>query len=283
MAAVISLKGIDQAIANLNYQNETTLKYRLVHAIRGFYLKDESSVQTLQEIDAELLIKALWDLWDTGDDPEIIRNKRKNLSSTKSSVNADLKRLYKDGKNPEGISIGRSNIFVMSNEAKDKLLTSLSLDEAATLKKIAESLSIIKEVLSSPEALADVKSSDGPIKLEDLRGTIQELAEKLGSGGEEAGLLVQTSEDEQGPDAVEGDAEGFAEVVVIVVAVPRPVVPIWENLQEVATAAVLCDSIVVRYPDRAAAVQDHIFGIVKDVLINVLQACGAYAEDASAI
>ncbi len=213
MAAVISLKGIDQAIADLDYQNENTLKYRLVHAIRAFYQEDESSIQTLQEIDAEVLIKALWGLLDTGDDPAVVKAKRKNLSSTKSSVNADLKRLYKDGKNSEGMTIGRSNIFVMSNEAKDKLITSLSLDEAATLKKIAESLSIIKEVLSSPEALADVKSSDGPIKLEDLRGTIQELAEKLGSGGEEAGLFVQTSEDEQGPDAVEGDAEIVEEVL----------------------------------------------------------------------
>jgi formylglycine-generating enzyme required for sulfatase activity len=213
VAAVISLKGIDQAIANLNYQNETTLKYRLVHAIRGFYLKDESSVQTLQEIDAELLIKALWDLWDTGDDPEIIRNKRKNLSSTKSSVNADLKNLYRKGKNPEGISIGRSNIFVMSNEAKDKLLTSLSLDEAVTLKKIAESLSIIKEVLSSAEALADVKSSAGLLKLEELRSTLQELGEKLGSGGEEAGLFVQPSEDEEVEEVDEGDAEIVEEVL----------------------------------------------------------------------
>ncbi len=177
MAAVISLKGIDQAIANLDYQKEKTLRYTLVHAIRGYY-EDESSIGSIQDIDAEELVKVLW---DTGDDPEIIRNKRKNLSSVKSSVNGDLKNLCRKGKNPEGITIGRSNIFVMSNEAKEKPLTSLSPDEPITLEKIAKTLSVIKEVLSSPEALADAESSDGPVKLQELRSTIQRLAEKLGS------------------------------------------------------------------------------------------------------
>jgi formylglycine-generating enzyme required for sulfatase activity len=209
VAAVISLKGIDQAIANLDYQNEKTLRYTLVRAIRGYY-EDESSIGSIQDIDAEELVKVLW---DTGDDPEIIRNKRKNLSSVKSSVNGDLKNLCRKGKNPEGITIGRSNIFVMSNEAKEKPLTSLSPDESITLEKISETLSVIKEVLSSPEALADAESSDGPVKLQELHSTIQRLAEKLGSGGEEAGLLVQPSEDEAVEEAGEGDALEGVEVM----------------------------------------------------------------------
>jgi formylglycine-generating enzyme required for sulfatase activity len=203
MGVVISVKGINQAIANLNYQNEKTLKYTLVHAITRLY-EDESSVESVQGVGTEELVKALW---DTGDDPTIIKGKRKNLSSIKSSVNADLRRLYEEGKNPEGITIGRNNIFVMADEAKDKLLEGLSVAEASTLEKIAESLNVIKVVLSSPEALADAVSSDGSIKLEELRSTIQGLAEKLGLGGREGGLLVQASEGGQGPESLEDDAK----------------------------------------------------------------------------
>jgi len=213
VAAVISLKGIDQAIADLDYQNENTLKYGLVHAIRRHY-EDESSIVSIQDIDAEELVKVLW---HTGDDPEIIKSKRKNLSSIKSSVNADLKRLYKDEKNPEGITIGRSNIFVMSNQAKDKILASFkggaTGDAIEILGQIDEALSAIKEILSSPDALADAVSSDGPTELEELRSTVQWLAKRLDIRGLEAGLLVQVSEDEQGPEVVEDDVEIVEEVL----------------------------------------------------------------------
>ena len=94
MATVISLKGIDEAISDLNYRDHNTLKYRLIHAIRESYESDGA----LQGIDTDKLVKALW---NTGDDPSTIKSKRKNLSSIKSSVNGDLKRLYEDEKNPE--------------------------------------------------------------------------------------------------------------------------------------------------------------------------------------
>lgn len=219
MAAVISLKGIDQAIANLDYQNEKTLKYGLVHAIRRHY-EDESSIGSIQDIDAEELVKVLW---DKGDDPAIIKAKRKNLSSIKSSVNADLKRLYKDEKNPEGITIGRSNLFVMGSEAKDQLLTTLTNifasdakgDATVNLGQIVQALNIVSKMLSSRDVLADDRSSDGPIELEELRSTIEGLADKVGLGGKEPGELPQASENEQGLEAVEDDAE-LAEDVEIV-------------------------------------------------------------------
>lgn len=227
MAAVISLKGINQAISNLNYQNEKTLKYGLVHAISRLY-EDESSVESIQGIDTEELVKVLW---DTGDDPAIIKNKRKNLSSIKSSVNADLKKLYREGKNPEGISIGQNNIFVMADEAKDNLLKGLSVAESVTLEKIAESLSVIKEVLSSPEALADAQSSDGPTMLEELRSTIQGLSEKLGLKGKEDGLLAQASEDGQGLEGVEDDADLADEAEVVEELVTEEAEP--EEVEEI--------------------------------------------------
>jgi len=183
VVTVISLKGIDEAISSLNYRDNKTLKYRLVHAIRESY-ESKGSVSTLQGIDTDELVKTLW---DTGDDPSTIKSKRKNLSSIKSSVNADLKRLYEDEKNPEGIIIGRSNVFIMSDEAKDRLLTSFTSsakgERTVTLEKINEVLNIIHEVLSDPEAIANQELSDGSDKLSRLKDIIQGLSQKLEFSG----------------------------------------------------------------------------------------------------
>ena len=125
MASLITLKGIDQAISNLNYQNKKSLKYRLVTVLRQFY-EDESSLESLRGIDADELIKVLW---GTADDPATTKEKRKNLRRIRYSVNADLKTLYRGGKNPEGIIIGPTNTFTMSDEAKDRALRALLADK----------------------------------------------------------------------------------------------------------------------------------------------------------
>ncbi|MBW2450422.1 MAG: hypothetical protein JRE92_08365, partial [Deltaproteobacteria bacterium] len=90
MASAITLEGIDKAISNLEYKNKNTIKYRFVQYIRQYYT-DEKSVVFLNEIDHEDLIKMLW---DTDHSFEVIKNKRKNLNSLRSSVNADFKKLY---------------------------------------------------------------------------------------------------------------------------------------------------------------------------------------------
>ena len=90
MASAITMEGIEQAISNLEYKNQTTLKYRYVHHIRQYYTSDNSD-RFPNEIDHEALIKILW---DTDHSIEAIKNKRRNLNSVRSSVNADLKKLY---------------------------------------------------------------------------------------------------------------------------------------------------------------------------------------------
>ena len=124
MASLITLKGIDQAISNLTYKNKNALKYRLVTTIRQYY-KDEHSVETIQGIDAEELAQALWNVRD---DLPATESRRKNLRKIRYALNADLRGLYKEGKNPEGITIGPANIFVMSDEAKDRTLKALLAD-----------------------------------------------------------------------------------------------------------------------------------------------------------
>ena len=197
MVPVITIKGIEEAISNLNYRNANTLKQRLVALLREFY-RDEQSIKSLRGIDRDELIKSLW---DTGDDQRSIKNRRKNLSSLKSSVNRDLDRLYKGEKNPEGIRIGPDYILIMSDEAKDKILQklkeSMAGDSETTLDQIADLLKMIKETLTGPESLEDENEADDQGIFEKIKGLIKSLSETVNDvASGRTGDLEEIDEDE---------------------------------------------------------------------------------------
>ncbi|HVO66877.1 MAG TPA: SUMF1/EgtB/PvdO family nonheme iron enzyme [Syntrophales bacterium] len=178
MAAIIKLIDIDEAITNLRYKNKDTLKYKLIHTIRQYYT-DEDSAASLQRIDTEELVKALWCI---GDDPELVRSKKKNLSSVKSGINADLKSLYQEGKNPQGVIIGQNNVFDMSDEAKDKALGTIAdvLREKGTdtIAKIAEVLKAVNDILSDSGSSLNIQGGSETInRMKDL---ILDLSRKIG-------------------------------------------------------------------------------------------------------
>ncbi len=205
MAAIIKLIDIDEAITNLHYEKKDTLKYKLIHTIRLCY-EDEGSAESLQQIDTEELVKALW---FTGDDRELIKSKKKNLSSVKSSINADLKRLYQEGKNPQGVIIGQSNVFDMSDEAKDKALGTIAdvLREKGTdtIAKIAEVLKAVNDVLSDSDSSLNMQG--GSETIDRMKGLILDLSHKIGfsipgdSGPKHAGVYES---------AMSGDSLGEA-------------------------------------------------------------------------
>jgi len=178
VAAIIKLIDIDEAITDLHYKNKDTLKYKLVHAIRRYY-EHEGSAESLQHIDTEDLIKKLWLI---GDDPELFRSKKKNLSSVKSSINADLKRLYQEGKNPQGVIIGQNNVFDMSDEAKNKALGTISdvLREKGTdtIAKIAEVLKVVNDVLSDSGSSLNIQG--GSETIDRMKDLILDLSRKIG-------------------------------------------------------------------------------------------------------
>ncbi len=198
MAPIITIENIDQAISGLDYRHPEALKYRLIHAIRAFYA-DADSVLSLQKVDAGHLIKHLWDV---GDDAALIKSRRKNLSSAKSAVNRDLKAAYKNGKNPGGVIIGRDNVFVMSDEAKDKLLSTVGSEGSdqtgASLQQIAESLEAIEKALAKtpdPTAIADTL---GKNTLDDLREMVQGLSGKIGA--DETGPEISDPDVQEAPE-----------------------------------------------------------------------------------
>ncbi|MBL7180566.1 MAG: SUMF1/EgtB/PvdO family nonheme iron enzyme [Desulfobacterales bacterium] len=185
MGLFITLNGIDQAVSGLNYNNRNTLKHKMIHLIRQAY-PDDSSVESLEGINPDELIKALW---DTDDDSESIRNRRKNFNCIKSSVNADLRKLYKEGKNPEGIIIGPDNTFMMSAEAKDSVLEKIGFDiksnGTVSLDQIMDILKMIHETLSGSMEVEETEGIGGLSQLDQLKDLLQGLSKLTGSAEKE--------------------------------------------------------------------------------------------------
>ncbi len=211
MRTIVTIEGIDDALESLRYSNKKTLKSRLVEAIREQY-RLADGVDSVSLIDTDFLVKTLW---DTGDDPALIRNRRKNFNSIKSSVNAELKRLYEDGKNKEGIIINQRNVFDMSEDAKSEFLESFTYGNDGSnpipLDKITDVLNVINDFISNKDS--GLENDD---KFEQLKDLIKDLSGKVGLGTEdEGGIKYSLDPDAPGmapaPEPGEGDGEGDGE------------------------------------------------------------------------
>ncbi len=169
--ASISLKGIDQAITNLNYK-DNSVKHKVLASIRCYY-SSEQSIETLKSIDTDSIIKSVW---NTGEDASKIRTKRRNFSSIKSSINADLKKLSKKNQNPENITITNANIFDMDEDAKNDLLQSFSniLKIGGTdLNQISEILKVVTDFLKESHEVS------GNNSFKDVVSQVKEIMNKI--------------------------------------------------------------------------------------------------------
>ncbi|MBA4368271.1 MAG: hypothetical protein C0403_11625, partial [Desulfobacterium sp.] len=176
MSLTITKDGLETALSNLQYRNPKLPKTRLIEAIQSFY-RIENAVETVSQIDSDHLIRMIWELED--DNPVQIKSKRKNLNSIKSTINNDLLQLFHENKNPEGIIIGPLNTFIMSDAAKEKLLSSFA-DSARfqgnlSLEKVADVLSVISEFISGIEKISAENPKEQVKKVLDL---IKGMAEK---------------------------------------------------------------------------------------------------------
>ncbi len=199
----ISLAGIEQAVEGLGYRSDKTPKSRLIYALRKRYLESDA-IESVHAMETDALIDSMWQL---GGDAKAIKSKRRNLSSIKSSVNADLQNAYENGRNPEGITIGPLNTFVMSDSAKDKILSSFSgavnLEGGDSLDRVSEALKIVSEYLSNlPGGLEDDKLSN-------LKSLVEGLTDlfKDDDGVKEIEITAKrTDAEEAAEEEVEEDA-----------------------------------------------------------------------------
>ncbi|MCD4722785.1 MAG: hypothetical protein K8S13_23445, partial [Desulfobacula sp.] len=167
----ISFEGIDQAIANLNYR-QNSVKQKTIFAIRAFYTSEESTKQ-LDSIDTDILIKSIWDV---GDNLSKIKTKRRNFSSIKSSINADLEKLSKKEQNPENIIISDSNVFDMTQEAKNKLLNSFTDAVKTGDINLDQATNLLKTVT---DFLDNIQLEDSDTDSEDLVNQIKKILNKI--------------------------------------------------------------------------------------------------------
>ena len=211
VATILKLKDVDDAIAGLGYKNKDTLKYKLVHAIRQCY-PDEISTESIQAIDTEELVKKLWSV---DGDSELLKSKKKNLSSVKSGINADLKRLYQEGTNAQGIVIGQSNVFDMSDEAKNKALGSIdsNLRDEGTeaIRKITEMLNAVNDILT--QSGVHPVSGEGLEQFDRMKDLLLDLSRKMGLSlndgggtGVTADSAVAVADIEEVVDEISADA-----------------------------------------------------------------------------
>ncbi|MBN2397156.1 MAG: hypothetical protein JXI32_02150, partial [Deltaproteobacteria bacterium] len=186
MALAITIQGIDEALSHFNYRNKPALKYRLIALIRDHY-EDEESLEAVEDIDTDELITVLWNIRD---DLAAVRNRRKNLKSVKSAINSELKRLYEEGKNPEGIVIGPANTFVMSDEARQSAFEAFirepKEDGAALLGQVKDVLKVLNEVLATSPYFDDGEGGEDSGKLQEIKALIRSLTDKAGLDGTES-------------------------------------------------------------------------------------------------
>ncbi len=204
----ITLDGIDQAIAGLNYK-DGSVKAKALMAIRSFYA-EEDAVKNLNSIDSDTLIRSIWEVED---DPLRIKAKRRNFSSIKSSINADLVTLSKKGLNSENIIITESNIFDMTEEAKSNLLSSFS-DAVKTgginLDQAADLLKAISDFLENLQM--EKKDPDSKDIVSQIQKILKKMTEEtLAEDDEEVEEIVL--EDDQEIEEVEFDEDETVEEI----------------------------------------------------------------------
>jgi len=169
----ITLSGITEALENLNYR-PGSVKDKAIQAISAYY-DSEDSILNLSSIDADTIIRQIWDV---GDDPAKLRSKRRNFSSLKSSINADLKKLSANGLNSEDITLTESNVFDMTADAKTSLLQSFS----DAVKTDGFDLTTAADVLSAvAEFLDTIKPPDTDNESTDIIESIKKVLDRLGS------------------------------------------------------------------------------------------------------
>jgi formylglycine-generating enzyme required for sulfatase activity len=113
-------------------------------------------------------------------------------------VNADFKKLYDKGRNPEGIKIGPGNIFEILDEVKDKILSefryNLQTDGTLKLDHIMDILRLANETVTRSMDVEEKIGKNGLIKINQLKGLIKGLSEKVGLSPSELSETNQKTE-----------------------------------------------------------------------------------------
>ncbi|MGM0643225.1 MAG: SUMF1/EgtB/PvdO family nonheme iron enzyme, partial [Thermodesulfobacteriota bacterium] len=198
----ISMDGIEEAVQSLNYR-QNSVKHKAVTAIKSYYTS-EDAIGSLSFINTDDLIRRIWNLDDS--ETSKIRGKRRNFFSIRSSVNNDLKRLAEKGGNPENITITEANIFDMTEEAKNSLLSSFSsalTSRDMDVDQVTDILSALNEFIDKLEL---EKGDDVP---EDLLSQLKQLISKAANDffSKDGSPDSDTEKEDAEIEEIDGDEE----------------------------------------------------------------------------
>ncbi len=209
----VSLEGIDRAVEALSYRNHRSPKYRLVDAVRQAWVNSQDTGAKCS-INADDLIRILWKI---PEDSRVPISRRRNLSSLRSSVNADLMTLYRSGENSEGVIIGSDYMFTICDEAKDQAIATLqklARGGGPDLETIEEILRGVQEVIGGREKVEAGGSETESASLDAIREAIRGLAE--GFGVLQAGIDAPEKDDfEEAYEEVEVDEDAGEDAIVV--------------------------------------------------------------------
>ncbi|MGM0419342.1 MAG: hypothetical protein ACQEQS_11525, partial [Thermodesulfobacteriota bacterium] len=201
----ITLEGIDQAVNSLSYIGRSSPKAKLIKLIRSYY-KTTEDLSKIQSIPLEILVSHVWDI--PKEESTKINSRKKNALSVRNTINKDLQKLFESGRNPEGIRISENNTFSMSDNAREKLLSSFtesfSEGNEVSLSQISEVLNTIKEFLQKSREQND---SEDKSQFE----TIQSLLSDIEKNFSDSQTDDQENDKEQSPSE-DQDKKNTAEV-----------------------------------------------------------------------
>ena len=194
------MQGIEEAVTGLNYK-QSSVKYKALSAIKSYYTSEES-ISSLSSIDTDELIKRIWNIGDS--EVSKIRAKRRNFFSIRSSIQKDLKELAEKEGNSENITITNANIFDMTEEAKNSLLSSFSSalsSKEMDIDQVTDILGALNEFIDQWEL---EKGDDAP---EDLLSQLKQLLNKAAKDFFSDTEGVDSSDETEEVDETDEDTE----------------------------------------------------------------------------
>ncbi|MCB9494380.1 MAG: hypothetical protein H6681_02915 [Desulfobacteraceae bacterium] len=214
MASSITIEGIDTALQNLGYYTKSSPKSKFLNTIRSFY-KNSEDLNKIEQIPIETIVSSIWEI--APNDKSRINSRKKNALSLKNTINKDLQKLFDSGLNSEGIIINENNIFAMSDNAREKLLTSFTApfsgENDVSLSQISQVLSSIKDFLEKTRQKDNTQSD-----FQNIQSLISEIEKNFtdksdtpgdqpGSGDKESGSAKGGGSDSYENDEVESSGK----------------------------------------------------------------------------
>ncbi len=204
--ALFSQTAIDAVIDHLGYsrhsRNMSYLNALLSHAKAAEALGGAS-------VSPDTLVTAIWDTTDPG----LLRSRRKNLNTMRTSINRDLATLFSEGKNPEGVTLSPDHALAVSQEAKDALYAPL-VDHFKP-----SDISLLDQAGALLEALAEMAGKGGEAgqesgsmaeKLKNALSALETSQEDVDEELDEEEALEEIDEDEAFEEI--DDDEAFEEI-----------------------------------------------------------------------